>query len=368
MTNDPDSPTVRSDPPAERKVPSCPQKAQRQSSHTKRHSSMGPQTGNDNGDEIGPSALRFDEADEVSSLSLSPMNMKNSPPLNRQKGRPDLVAGAIRLQDTIDDMHAKRMRTGEDTERPSIVRGNSMQDRKILYARIDREPSLLLDEKITFEEHFTWGRKLGSGSFFDVHLVRKLNNPSVQYAVKRSKHEFKSRTEREKYLREVFQSRRIDTHPNVVEYYRAWQEEYVFFIQMELCEGGTLRNLLDREGAELCMPHAEPRVWEMTTHIARGLAHIHASDIMHCDLKPDNILISADGNFKIGDLGHATTAKAWDEQEGDSCYLSRDLLDARPSVAADIFSFGIMLYEIKSNEKLPGHGDRLVATLPMMPQ
>ena len=63
---------------------------------------------------------------------------------------------------------------------------------------------------------------------------------------------------------------------------------------------------------------------------------------MHCDLQPDNVLISQEGIFKIGDLGHAIATKAWDEQEGDACYLSRDLLESNPSTAADIFSFGIM--------------------------
>ena len=49
-----------------------------------------------------------------------------------------------------------------------------------------------------------------------------------------------------------------------------------------------------------------------------------------------------------------STWQAWNDQEGDACYLSRDLLQSLPSTAADIFSFGIMLYEIKSGEALPG--------------
>lgn len=49
------------------------------------------------------------------------------------------------------------------------------------------------------------------------------------------------------------------------------------------------------------------------------------------------------GAYKIGDLGLATATATWDEQEGDACYLSRDLLDSNPSTKADIFSFGIML-------------------------
>lgn len=60
----------------------------------------------------------------------------------------------------------------------------------------------------------------------------------------------------------------------------------------------------------------------------------------------DNILISRDGVFKIGDLGQAIALASWNEQDGDARYLSRDLLEANPSTAADIFSFGIMLFEV----------------------
>ena len=66
----------------------------------------------------------------------------------------------------------------------------------------------------------------------------------------------------------------------------------------------------------------EATVWQIILHISRGLAHIHGNNILHCDIKPENILISADGAFKIGDLGLATLRDKWDEQEGDSRYLS----------------------------------------------
>jgi len=129
---------------------------------------------------------------------------------------------------------------------------------------------------------------------------------------------------------------------------------------MELCTGGTLGQLMHREGSTLSCAAAEPRIWEIIRHIARGLAHIHSHAVIHCDVKPDNILISSDGVFKIGDLGQAATLKSWNEQEGDARYLSRDLLDCNPSTAADIFSFGLVVYEVRSGEELPGSGDRWI--------
>jgi len=237
-----------------------------------------------------------------------------------------------------------------------------MADTKVLFNRDDGHPQAatasfsLGGAEFTYEDHFNWLYKLGSGSFCDVYAVEHKTRPGERYAIKFSKRAFKSRREREEHLREVKLACSLPVHSNVVEYFRAWQEEFVFYVQMELCENGTLRQLLDREGTHLKLLAAEPRVWEMTRHVARGLRHIHSYDVLHCDLKPDNILISRDAVFKIGDLGHATVLKKWDEQEGDAKYLSRDLLEARPSTAADIFSFGIMLYEIKTAEELPGSG------------
>ena len=235
---------------------------------------------------------------------------------------------------------------------PMLAKHNSLKDTKSLFERTESAASF------RFEDHFTWLRQLGSGSFGDVYEVSYRSRPEARFAVKMSKRELKSRKERAEQLKEIETANKMPPHPNVVEYYRAWQEAQVFYVQMELCAGGTLRHLIAREGPALRAPSAEHRVWEVTLHINRGLAHIHAYNVIHCDLKPENILVSQDGAFKIGDLGLATCLNAWDEQEGDARYLSRDLLDSIPSDKADIFSFGIMLYEIVSGEVLPGHGER----------
>lgn len=209
-----------------------------------------------------------------------------------------------------------------------------------------------------YEDHFDWGARLGSGSFADVYEVRLRNEPERKYAVKCTKREFRNKRERAECLQEVQVACGMQAHPNVVQYYRAWQDEKKFYVQMELCEAGTLRHLMNRQGHVLRTADAETRVWEVVQHIARGLAHIHSYSVIHCDLKPDNILVSLDGAYKIGDLGLATATTSWDEQEGDACYLSRDLLDAKPSTKADIFSFGIMMYEVKSGDTLPGSGEQ----------
>ena len=87
--------------------------------------------------------------------------------------------------------------------------------------------------------------------------------PSEKFAVKCSKRAFKSRSERAEFLREVELANNMPPHPNVVEYYRAWQEAQIFCVQMELCTGGTLRRIMERDGALLRERVAEQRVWEV---------------------------------------------------------------------------------------------------------
>eukprot|EP00316_Scyphosphaera_apsteinii_P004654 CAMPEP_0119333296 /NCGR_PEP_ID=MMETSP1333-20130426/84819_1 /TAXON_ID=418940 /ORGANISM="Scyphosphaera apsteinii, Strain RCC1455" /LENGTH=515 /DNA_ID=CAMNT_0007343333 /DNA_START=18 /DNA_END=1565 /DNA_ORIENTATION=+ len=363
-----DSPAVQRNNEAlsERRVPSCPQKEG--SKVSKRHSNLVPST--DETEEIRPRTLDMSDVDPLNGLSLSPMNMSSPQQMHLQNSKEGRNSGSLANAEarckrpkihhegpqSIAELFTRSLSSGPEMGPPGAVppplqHHNSMADTKMLYSRTETDPNF------AFEGHFIWLRRLGSGSFSDVYAVEHKERPGERFAIKCSKREFHSKRERAEYLREVELANDMPAHPNVVEYYRAWQDACFFYVQMELCVE-TLRNLMQREQDALRMPTADHRVWEMVRHIARGLAHIHSYNVIHCDLKPDNILISTGGLYKIGDLGHAIALKAWDEQEGDACYLSRDLLECKPSTSADIFSFGIMLFELKSGETLPGSGER----------
>jgi serine/threonine protein kinase len=211
------------------------------------------------------------------------------------------------------------------------------------------------DHAFTFDAHFDWNGKLGSGSFADVYAVRHKTRPDETYAVKVLKKEMGSRQDRAAYLREVELANTLPPHPHIVSYLRAWQDECILYVQMELCVGGTLREQM--AARPLHTRACDGVVWRLVRQVASALAHIHSAYLIHCDVKPDNVLLDKRGNYKVGDLGQATALSSWDEQEGDARYIAADLLHGNPAAAADIFSFGIMLLEIKSNRPLPGHGD-----------
>jgi serine/threonine protein kinase len=121
---------------------------------------------------------------------------------------------------------------------------------------------------------------------------------------------------------------------------------------MELCAGGTLRGLLDRTQ---WIPLGNIRV--LMHGFLDGLEFVHANQLIHLDLKPDNLFLSDDGGLKIGDFGLCRKASDWDAEEGDGAYMAPEVLNNQPTVACDIFSAGLILYQLlNSIARLPSHG------------
>lgn len=133
----------------------------------------------------------------------------------------------------------------------------------------------------------------------------------------------------------------------------------MLYIQMELCERKTLRNLITRG-------LTEDDSWRLVRQITEGLAHIHSNAIIHRDLKPDNVFIDNANNPKIGDFGLATTGQyvpldqrassskssagpEMTRSVGTALYVAPELQSGRASdlnQKVDMYSLGIMFYEM----------------------
>eukprot|EP01018_Ginkgo_biloba_P005045 Gb_13112 [translate_table: standard] len=164
-----------------------------------------------------------------------------------------------------------------------------------------------------------------------------------------SKRLIQSCEDKARFAREVEIFADLPEHPNVVKYYRCWEEDSHIYIHMELCEGNLQK---------LCMQTndllPETQVWNYIEQVASGLAHIHANGILHMDIKPDNILVGSDGVLKIGDFNQATKQNQLDWEEGDGGYVAPELLrDEEPGPETDMYSFGAMVYEWATGENFP---------------
>ena len=185
-------------------------------------------------------------------------------------------------------------------------RSSSIVETKTLFS-IGRTPSFVAEPgtelAFTFDLHFEWQTLLGSGSFASVWAVRHKTRPAERYAIKCYKGTFKSKAERAERLREAELANQLPSHPNVLGYYRAWQEAQMMYVQMELCEGGDMQrfsrwskdrsNYLGTEQATDCL-----------LQMVDGLKALHDNGIWHRDIKPANVLF-LDGQIKICDYGVA---------------------------------------------------------------
>ncbi|KJE88565.1 hypothetical protein CAOG_08396 [Capsaspora owczarzaki ATCC 30864] len=150
-----------------------------------------------------------------------------------------------------------------------------------------------------FEQCFVSLERMGSGSFGNVFKVRSREDGRV-YAIKIAKQRFRSQTDRLEKISEVYNMQSLGRHPHCVQYYDAWEEQEVLYIQMEFCELGSLQSYARRFNA---LP--EEQIWDFLTDIALGLQHVHERNFLHLDIKPENIFVAEDKSLKLGDFGIA---------------------------------------------------------------
>jgi eukaryotic-like serine/threonine-protein kinase len=150
---------------------------------------------------------------------------------------------------------------------------------------------------------------------------------------------------RARFVREGRLAGRL-SHPNVVTVYDAGDEGRPYIV-MEYVEGETLADLVARRGR---LPPDEARA--LALQACRGLAHAHQEGLVHRDVKPQNLILRADGTLKVADFGIARAAEATALTQsgtilGTAAYLAPEqALGAEVTAAADVYSLGAVLYEV----------------------
>jgi len=204
-----------------------------------------------------------------------------------------------------------------------------------------------------FQQCFEVFSTLGSGFFGDVFKVRSKEDGRF-YAVKKSRNRFKSRSDREKKLQEVAKHEHLPEHPNLVKFYKAWEEEQRLYIQIELCECSL------QMFADLNHDIPESVVWNFLIDMLQAVEHLHSHQYLHLDIKPENIFISKDGLYKLGDFGlvfDLSKKSVFDPLEGDPKCLAKETIQGIFTEAADIFSLGITTLELACDLDLPTGGE-----------
>ncbi len=152
------------------------------------------------------------------------------------------------------------------------------------------------------------------------------------------------------------------SHPNIVSVYDVSRGGDLEYIVMELIDGITLKQYMERRG-QLNWREA----LHFITQVMRGLSHAHSRGIIHRDIKPHNIMVLRDGSVKVADFGIACLAArnaqtmAGREALGSVHYISPEQAKGeRADERSDIYSAGVVLYEMLTG-RLPFEGDSPVS-------
>ena len=150
------------------------------------------------------------------------------------------------------------------------------------------------------------------------------------------------------------------SHPNIVSVYDVSRGGDMEYIVMELIDGITLKQYMEKRGQ---------LNWRESLHfitqIMRGLSHAHSRGIIHRDIKPQNIMVLRDGSVKVADFGIACLADSaqtlTQEALGSVHYISPEQARGdRPDARSDIYSSGVVLYEMLTG-RLPFEGESAVS-------
>ena len=216
----------------------------------------------------------------------------------------------------------------------------------------------MLKEGVILGERYEIISRIGSGGMADVYKAKdhKLNR---MVAVKVLKPEFREDKTFIRKFRTEAQAAAGLSHPNIVNVYDVGEDRGVYYIVMELVEGITLKDYIDRKG-KLSVKEAT----SIAIQVSLGLEAAHNRNIVHRDVKPQNIIISTDGKVKLSDFGiaKATSSNTISSNVMGSVHYSspEQVRGGYSDYKSDIYSLGITMYEMVTG-RVPFDGDTTVA-------
>lgn len=221
-----------------------------------------------------------------------------------------------------------------------------------------------MDKGTILKQRYKILRHIGSGGMAEVYLAEDLLL-SRQVAIKILRDQFNDdKTLLNQFKHEAQSAARL-SNPSIINIFDVCEEDGKSFIVMEYVEGKTLKDLLEEKGR--LSPYNAVCLAE---EIAAGLSHAHRRNIIHCDIKPHNILITESMHPKIADFGIARMISSMtmvytNSVIGSVHYLSPEQASGKPITAqSDIYSLGIVLYEMLTGH-VPFDGNTAVAVAMM---
>ena len=203
-------------------------------------------------------------------------------------------------------------------------------------------------------------RKIGEGGMARIYAGRDLRL-SRRVAIKIPHSHFVNDPDFIERFRHEAQAAAMLSHPNIVDVYDVGKDGEISYIVMEFVEGTDLKSRINREA-----PLPVEQGVAIAEQIARGLHAAHRAGMVHRDIKPQNVIVTPDGQARITDFGvaksHLSTALTETGVAfGTVDYLSPEQAQGRPATPqSDVYALGVVLFEMLTG-RLPFSGDSAVA-------
>eukprot|EP00051_Salpingoeca_urceolata_P019713 m.290903 g.290903 ORF g.290903 m.290903 type:complete len:794 (+) comp19472_c0_seq11:35-2416(+) len=199
-------------------------------------------------------------------------------------------------------------------------------------------------------DHYERKHVIGRGAYGVVWLCRRLSD-NKNVIIKQIPVEEMTTEERQAALNEV-RVLKILHNPNIIAYFDSFVEEKALMIVMEFAEGGTIFEYLQSREELL----DEDEVMHLFLQMVISLQHVHAQNILHRDLKTQNIMLDKHQKVvKIGDFGISKVLSSKSKANtvvGTPCYISPELCEGKPyNQKSDIWALGCVLYELVSLQR-----------------
>lgn len=210
-----------------------------------------------------------------------------------------------------------------------------------------------------FDDRYEVISKLGSGGMADVFLARdRLLGREVALKVLSSRYAHDEQFV-ERFRREASSAAGLN-HPSIVQIYDRGEAEGTYYIAMEYLEGRSLKEIILKYA-----PLSPDLVISVSVQILEALRFAHRRDVIHRDIKPQNIIVDNEGRVKVTDFGIARAGSASTMTEvgsilGTAHYLSPEQAQGQSvEAASDLYSLGVVMYEMVTG-RLPFDGDNPV--------
>ena len=207
----------------------------------------------------------------------------------------------------------------------------------------------------TLDDRYEIQEIIGSGGMAVVYKATD-NRLHRSVAVKILRDELAADEEFRRRFQTEAQAVAMLSHPNIVSVYDVSHSESVEYIVMELIEGVTLMQYMQKKGA---------LGWKEALHfsvqITKALEHAHSKGIVHRDIKPQNIMIIRDGSIKVADFGIAALESTQEQRSsqtvGSVHYIAPEQARGeQPDTRSDIYSLGVVMYEMLTG-RMPYDGE-----------